>query len=398
MHEIGTWTWRAVVAASIVAGMLAVPALACASSEPATLYQANLSGGATLQAVSSDTMGDQWTTTATFPLNGSTVPLAASHETAADTDVWIPTGSGPSIVAEYDGNSPDFSASAAAPDTSLTAVGVNQGNAISCSTTLDYSLTPTIGVTTPASGSSSILVDWEGDLVPDGGDTNENGNANDFPSPCAVPPTFELQTPLTGPIDVGGTTAFDLPWSEGYDSLRFSFTGVNGTSVTENLTGTSQSQVAAANGGDDGNVSCTNDAEYGTMCSESYTSISENLILTKICTGTITTAGKRSDGSTLVDGTCGSATSASAVRISSARVSPARHTARFVFSATGAKSFQCALIPVPRGRHAATRPTFRRCSSPKAYAHLVDGNYTFEVRGVSAGGAPGHVTTKSFKI
>jgi DNA-binding beta-propeller fold protein YncE len=82
-----------------------------------------------------------------------------------------------------------------------------------------------------------------------------------------------------------------------------------------------------------------------------------------------------------------------ATTITTSDISSKRRTASFRFKASGASSFQCALI-----KHDLTPvPHFAGCHSPKTYTHLKPGRYVFEVRALSAAGS-GPPATRSFKI
>jgi hypothetical protein len=82
-----------------------------------------------------------------------------------------------------------------------------------------------------------------------------------------------------------------------------------------------------------------------------------------------------------------------------ARISSKRHRASFIFRATGASGFQCALVKSPQGKHAnKPRPRYVACTSPKTYTHLKRGRYVFDVRTISAGAITGPAATRRFKI
>jgi hypothetical protein len=69
-------------------------------------------------------------------------------------------------------------------------------------------------------------------------------------------------------------------------------------------------------------------------------------------------------------------------RITKASVQRSKHRVKFSFKGVGgATSFQCALVPPARKHHSKPRAHFATCRSPKTYAHLRPGSYTFEVRG-----------------
>jgi hypothetical protein len=82
-------------------------------------------------------------------------------------------------------------------------------------------------------------------------------------------------------------------------------------------------------------------------------------------------------------------------QITKANIDHEHHNATFLFTASGATGFQCALVKRHAGRTGT--PQFTGCSSPKAYTHLKPGNYTFEVRAQSSGGI-GPVVTKRFTM
>jgi hypothetical protein len=100
-------------------------------------------------------------------------------------------------------------------------------------------------------------------------------------------------------------------------------------------------------------------------------------------------------------GTTGGTASRPDTRISGRAISKRRHSAAFKFKAIGhAAGFQCALVKHRKLRrgHRQPKPTFSRCSSPKAYEHLAHATYTFYVR---AGNAAGYDLTPagtSFRI
>jgi hypothetical protein len=94
----------------------------------------------------------------------------------------------------------------------------------------------------------------------------------------------------------------------------------------------------------------------------------------------------------------GSGKKASA-KLTKASINSKHHTARFAFKATGATSFQCALIRLPAGKKHKQAPTphFSSCKSPKTYKHLKNAKYKFELRALDAAGK-GPVASKSFTI
>jgi hypothetical protein len=373
----------------LIGAVLAFPALASAS-DPATLYQADLSGTMTLTNTEAGPDAN-WTTTATFPLNATTKPGTEGLSTnPAQSDIWIPTGSIGASKTVYPFADPDFSITDPDPNSSLTTVG---GGAPSpCGPYLiDNAFDPELGVTT-GSGAPSLLLDWMGNALPQGGDSNQNGNANAFPPSCDTEAGFEMSSPLTS----DGENGFDLPWAAGDDTIRFSFGAVNPSAASQTLTGTSLSQTATATGQPDGAMSCLGNA--ADVCTDTYTHISEALTLTKICTGTVAVTG------TIVSGTCGSGppppppSAPSHTKITKSKVSASKHTASFSFSATGATGYQCALAELPKKGHKAPKLKFGSCKSPKSYAHLKKGKYEFAVRGTNAAGTDPRPASKSFKI
>lgn len=377
----------------VVTAGLALPASASAST-PATLYQANLAGSLTFQSVQSGNDGS-WTTTASFPLNGTTEPGASNPDgtNPADTDLWIPQGSvgaTQTISAVVDS---DFNITAADPNSSLSTVG-SDPTPLTWDCTgykIDNSLDPNIGVITTASGSTSILVDYLGSAYPD--DPASNGNT--FPASCDTDATFGMQTPLVGGDGPdSGSPQFDIPWAAGYDTIRFSYDGISTTAASQTLSGTNESETATATGQSDASMSCTNGS--GNACTETYQNTSETLTLTKICSGTVTVT------DSVVSGTCGSGPAPtpqqapSHTKITKSKISASKHTASFSFSATGATSYQCALATVPKKGHA--KLAYHACKSPKSYSHLKKGKYEFAVRGADSTGTDPHPASKSFKI
>jgi hypothetical protein len=74
--------------------------------------------------------------------------------------------------------------------------------------------------------------------------------------------------------------------------------------------------------------------------------------------------------------------------ITDSNLNARHHKASFKFNGAGAsKGFQCALIKPHKKGQKPKSPKFSGCKSPKRYTKLASGKYTFEVRGVSAGGA-----------
>lgn len=85
-----------------------------------------------------------------------------------------------------------------------------------------------------------------------------------------------------------------------------------------------------------------------------------------------------------------------AAKITKHVISSKHHTAQFMFSAAGARGFQCALLK-PTGKPDKAKPTYSSCTSPKTYRQLKPGSYTFFVRPVS-GRTVGKAASDSFKI
>jgi hypothetical protein len=83
-------------------------------------------------------------------------------------------------------------------------------------------------------------------------------------------------------------------------------------------------------------------------------------------------------------------------KITKAKIKAKKHTASFSFAASGATGYQCALIAPAKKRHKPRAPRFSSCHSPKSYAKLKAGKYTFEVRGVNATGADPKLAKKTF--
>ena len=83
--------------------------------------------------------------------------------------------------------------------------------------------------------------------------------------------------------------------------------------------------------------------------------------------------------------------------LTKATVSSAKHTAKFVFKATGtATGFQCALVRAAKGKH--PKLAYRGCRSPASYRHLKVGSYTFYVRAVGPGGTDPTPAHHAFRI
>jgi hypothetical protein len=376
---------------------LALPAAASANTA-ATLFQADFTGTMTLTNTEAGPDAN-WTTTASFPLNGTTKAGSGYLNTnPALSDIWIPTGSIGASQTVYPVTYPDFSGSGA-PDPSSSLSSAGSENVMPPQTwdcgpyTIINGLDPELGVTT-GSGGTTLLLDYLGVATP----SNPYGNGNAFPESCdQAQAAFEMQTPVIGGDGPdSGSTAFDLPWASGYDTLRFSFGGVSPTAATQTLAGTSLSQTATAGGQIDPEMGCLSNA--GDVCTDTYTHLSETLTLTKICSGTVSVS------DSIVSGTCGSGpppptpSAPSHTKITKSKVSASKHTASFSFSATGATGYQCALAALPKKGHTAPKLKFGSCKSPKSYSHLKKGKYEFAVRGVNAAGKDPHPASKSFKV
>jgi hypothetical protein len=86
-------------------------------------------------------------------------------------------------------------------------------------------------------------------------------------------------------------------------------------------------------------------------------------------------------------------------KITHSRLDQKRRQAKFSFTASGsATRFQCALVKHSKQRHKTPKPHFTSCKSPKTLKHLKSDSYTFEVRGVNAGGADATPAKKRFTI
>lgn len=118
------------------------------------------------------------------------------------------------------------------------------------------------------------------------------------------------------------------------------------------------------------------------------------------CTGDAAcTVAMSSDRSVVASFARGSApTRPSHIEVTKARINATRHTASFSFTASGARSFQCELIPPAKKGHKKAKVTFSSCRSPKTYRHLKAGKYTFKVRGVNSSGVERNPATRTFKI
>ncbi len=86
-------------------------------------------------------------------------------------------------------------------------------------------------------------------------------------------------------------------------------------------------------------------------------------------------------------------------KITSVKTSSKHGKVTFKFIALGrASGFQCALVKAPKRHHHAPKPSFTSCRSPKRYAHLQPGSYTFFVRAFNAEGADPTPARKKFTI
>ena len=90
-------------------------------------------------------------------------------------------------------------------------------------------------------------------------------------------------------------------------------------------------------------------------------------------------------------------------RLTRAKVDRRRRHAAFTFTAAAPVSgYKCALVgPTPGApkRSATIRASaFKRCRSPKAFAHLRRGHYAFAVRAFNAGGADPKPPMRAFTI
>jgi hypothetical protein len=367
-----------------------------AASVPATLYSVSLTGTAGIQAVYNDSFGDTFTTTGTWALDGTTT---FSGESQVYTDVWIPDAAVGATDTVYGLVNPNNDAYVATdPTATLTTTGSYVTGTDEAPVTFDCTdqmlneLVPEIGVSTTGAG-NSIEVDWTGDAYPN----NPAGNANNFPESCndGGLPDFEIQTPL-----VNGSPAFNLPWSAGYDTLRFAFGAASGAAASQTLTGSSESEVAGQGGIGDPDMGCPASAGSSTVaastCAESYTGMSEQMTMTKYCSGTVTVDPPIPGGATTSDvltGTCGSPASGTApTGTKIAKASIHGKDAAFTFSARGATGYQCALT------HPGKTAAFASCKSPKVYDNLARGTYEFEVRGINATGDDKHPATKTFTV
>ena len=85
-------------------------------------------------------------------------------------------------------------------------------------------------------------------------------------------------------------------------------------------------------------------------------------------------------------------------KIAKASISSGKHSAKFSFGAQAATGFQCELIAPAKKGHKQPKPKFGACGSPKSYAHMKAGRYTFLVRGVNAAGVDPTPARKTFTI
>jgi hypothetical protein len=82
-----------------------------------------------------------------------------------------------------------------------------------------------------------------------------------------------------------------------------------------------------------------------------------------------------------------------------ARIDSHRHSATFMFKATGAvTSYQCALVKLPTGTPYRPALRYHACATPKHYPHLTKGSYMFFVRAVGPGGTDKAPATRDFTI
>lgn len=80
------------------------------------------------------------------------------------------------------------------------------------------------------------------------------------------------------------------------------------------------------------------------------------------------------------------------------KVNAKKHTASFSFTATGATSYVCELVPPAKKHHKQSKLSFGPCKSPKSYSNLPAGKYTFMVKGVNSAGAAARAAAKRFTI
>lgn len=86
-------------------------------------------------------------------------------------------------------------------------------------------------------------------------------------------------------------------------------------------------------------------------------------------------------------------------KITNSKISAKQSSASFRFVAIGsATGFQCALIKAPKPHRHSSNPSFAECHSPKNYAHLPPGHYTFLVRAFNTAGADLTPASKKFTI
>ncbi len=85
--------------------------------------------------------------------------------------------------------------------------------------------------------------------------------------------------------------------------------------------------------------------------------------------------------------------------ITRAKINRKQRKATLAFNATGtATGFQCKLIKPNVSHHRHSRASFSSCASPKTYARLQRGRYTFEVRAFNAAGPDPTPAIKKFKL
>src|ERR1700722_807584 len=146
---------RRCLAPALAMAALALPAAASANTA-ATLFQADFTGTMTLTNTEAGPDAN-WTTTASFPLNGTTKAGSGYLNTnPALSDIWIPTGSIGASQTVYPVTYPDFSGGGAPdPSSSLSSAGTDNVTppvSWNCGPyTIVNSLDPELGVTTTGS-------------------------------------------------------------------------------------------------------------------------------------------------------------------------------------------------------------------------------------------------------
>jgi hypothetical protein len=103
-------------------------------------------------------------------------------------------------------------------------------------------------------------------------------------------------------------------------------------------------------------------------------------------------------GSTGSTGQTGSPITPPTATIDSSKISKSKHRASFSFSASGAASFECALVRAHGKHHKFGTPSYSTCTSPHAYKHLKKGSYEFLVRAIGAGGPQELPAVHRFKV